>query len=627
MSTKEATDVGSTSRRRGSAPKAGSVWESRMKSDQVKGGIKVFDATQENSDENKISSGSSANNTEVQDDVKVIVKPKRSPVGVSGKRKTWKSESLEGSPLQIARQRSELGKNLDEQCKELSVSVDGNGNGNANGNGNGIKKSPAQFKKTRSAVLSQKGTVEQTGDAIEKSSSQLSKVKSDSNETLTESKIDGKSELNEVKSESSDGNGNGNGNVKNSLQLQLVNTEKAAAKKLDLEGFSEGTKKNPTGIDQSGSDQDCKELIVCEEKAITSILKTPSDDDFVDGEEGEEKEEEWDEEEIDEENEKKSLDIKEITVKEPNPKKVVIEEKKFVHRNERSVPVVKKQAPPAVNHARKIHTSPTKTKPSQVEDDFQRTPRSHSKLESFVDLVMWRDVSKSAFIFGIGTFVIISSSYTRDLNISFISVVSYLGLVYLASIFLFRSLIRRGEIDRSQDYVVGEEEAIWVLKLVLPYINEFLLKLRALFSGDPSTTMKLAVLLFVLARCGSSITIWKMAKLGFFGVFIVPKVCSSYSTQLTAFGTFWIRRFRDAWESCSHKKAVGFAIFTLVWNLSSMVARIWAVFMLFVAFKYYQHSLMSNEWTEEVRNEDSWQGQRQGRRTTLTDNRKQKKTF
>lgn len=48
----------------------------------------------------------------------------------------------------------------------------------------------------------------------------------------------------------------------------------------------------------------------------------------------------------------------------------------------------------------------------------------------------------------------------------------------------------RGEIDRSQDYVVGEEEAIWVLKLVLPYINEFLLKLRALFSGDPSTTMK-----------------------------------------------------------------------------------------------------------------------------------------
>ncbi|PPR96317.1 hypothetical protein GOBAR_AA24353 [Gossypium barbadense] len=91
------------------------------------------------------------------------------------------------------------------------------------------------------------------------------------------------------------------------------------------------------------------------------------------------------------------------------------------------------------------------------------------------------------------------------------------------------------EIDVS-NYVVGEEEAIWLLKLVLPYLNEFLLKLRALFSGDPSTTMKMAVLLFVLARCGSFITIWKMAKLGFFGIFIVPKLCTSYSHQLSAYG-------------------------------------------------------------------------------------------
>lgn len=46
--------------------------------------------------------------------------------------------------------------------------------------------------------------------------------------------------------------------------------------------------------------------------------------------------------------------------------------------------------------------------------------------------------------------------------------------------------------------------------------------------------------------------------------------------MITNEGTFWIQRFRDAWESCAHKKAVAFAIFTLVWNLSSIVARIWA---------------------------------------------------
>lgn len=45
------------------------------------------------------------------------------------------------------------------------------------------------------------------------------------------------------------------------------------------------------------------------------------------------------------------------------------------------------------------------------------------------------------------------------------------------------------EIDNANT-VVGEEEAIWLLKLVLPYLNEFLLKFKALFSGDPATTIK-----------------------------------------------------------------------------------------------------------------------------------------
>lgn len=41
-------------------------------------------------------------------------------------------------------------------------------------------------------------------------------------------------------------------------------------------------------------------------------------------------------------------------------------------------------------------------------------------------------------------------------------------------------------------------------------------------------------------------------------------------------GNFWVRRFRDAWDSCSHKKAVALGIFSLVWNMSSVVARVWA---------------------------------------------------
>ncbi|KAI8023520.1 Reticulon-like protein B21 [Camellia lanceoleosa] len=128
----------------------------------------------------------------------------------------------------------------------------------------------------------------------------------------------------------------------------------------------------------------------------------------------------------------------------------------------------------------------------ETQTGFQRISQTHNKLQSLVDLVMWRDVSKSAFVFGIGTFIIIASSYTKDINI--------------------RGVI--GGDDTNQDYVVGEEEAVWLVKMILPYLNEFLMKFRAFLCGDPATTMKLAIMLFVLARFGSTMTIWKMAKLG-----------------------------------------------------------------------------------------------------------------
>ncbi|XP_021740081.1 reticulon-like protein B21 [Chenopodium quinoa] len=244
--------------------------------------------------------------------------------------------------------------------------------------------------------------------------------------------------------------------------------------------------------------------------------------------------------------------------------------------------------------------APTSTTTREALNEYDTS--THSKLQTLVDLVMWRDVAKSAFIFGFGTFIIISSSYAKDFNFSLISAGSYISLVYLVIVFLYKSFMRRGLMDREdrrrENYVWGEEEAVWLVKLVLPYLNEFLLKIRGFFSGDPAMTMKLAVVLFVLARCGSSITVWKMLKLSFFGVFVIPKLCSSYSTQITAHAKFWVGRFRDAWESCSHKKALAFAIFTIIWNFSSVVARAWAAFMLFVAFRYYQQSLISDDFVE-----------------------------
>ncbi|XP_019417910.1 PREDICTED: reticulon-like protein B21 isoform X3 [Lupinus angustifolius] len=396
-------------------------------------------------------------------------------------------------------------------------------------------------------------------------------------------------------------------------------------------------------------DENCKDFEVCQENVISSNSYNVS----VVNDEGDE-EDEIDEEEVEIELEKETFDVKEISIPESNsnvvvhepekkkkilnesePKKIVSANMRFHHRNEKplSVPIVVKQSSQIRRHST-INQNFSKAN-SIPKEEYHSFPQTQNKLQSLVDLIMWRDVSRSAFIFGFGTFVIVSSSYAKDINLSIVSVMSYIGLIYLAVIFLYRSLVCRGVIDvEDTKYVLGEEEAIWVLKLVLPYLNELLSKFKALFSGDPGTTIKLAVLLFVLARCGSCITVWKMAKIGFFGVFIVPKICSSYSAHLTAYANFWILRFRDAWDSCSHKKAVALGIFGLVWNLSSVIARIWAVFVLFVAFRYYQqHYLMRDECMEdEAECDETWDepvevGLKKGHVACFIDTNKVKKRF
>ncbi|KAF9596070.1 hypothetical protein IFM89_007123 [Coptis chinensis] len=479
--------------RRKSGPRnvvAGSVWESRMKMDEVKGGIKVFNGGEKHIEE--------SNNVDEGGDVLVLpmnksLETNNQSTVVREKRRTWKAEPVEvigSSPIQP-------NKFTSKSYKELSASsVDG------------IDKSPILIKHTRS--VSHK----------------------DFNET-------------------------------------------------------------------------CKDFGVCKEKTSSSSLSS-LDCEEDEGEEGRE------EKVV----ENKSFDVKEVDVLEQKPNKVVREEKKVNHqiyRKSNSISPNVKKLPPLFRDSPLIEQEVKKPPPITLAEQPERFPEKQSKLQSFVDLVMWKDISKSAFIFGLGTFILISSSYTEDLDLSLISVISYMGLVYLAAIFVYKSVLCRGVTDvENSIHLVGEEEAIWLLKLILPYLNETLLELKAIFSGDPATTMKLAVLLFVLARCGSFITISKMVKLGFFGVFTLPKICSSYSAILPSSCKFWIQHSRDTWHSFTQKKVVAVVVFILLWKFSSMLTRIWAVFMLVVVVKYYQQS--SREVEEQVEVEDNSKTNHGGRR-------------
>ncbi|CAL9244027.1 unnamed protein product [Arabidopsis halleri] len=477
---------------------------------------------------------------------------KEEALGVNGKRRTWKSrasdvknpstlEIVRANSLKVTRPRS-IGtppmtprrslSSTDSNEKTLTVSVAAKKARSESVEGN-EKTTPGRVKKTRSEICT---TIVKAGEFDSVALRKVSSLPAPNSE-----KSDKKTE-----------------HVVNVPKEETIN-----------DGDHEEDSKIP---------EEVKEFGVCQEMIVSA--NSNEDERIDDGDH-----EEDDEEEKEEEVEKKSVDVKEMNVaKEKRVGGVEIKKlSQFQNRTSPSPSSVRKISPPVIKRAASVYSAPPNSTSStdrfaEQEDNFTQ---SQSKLQSLVDLVMWRDVSRSTLVFGFGTFLIISSSYANDLNFSFISVVAYMGLIYLGLMFVLKSLIHRGMVEEERHKVVGvrEEDVKRMLRLIMPYLNESLHQLRALFSGDPSTTLKMGVVLFVLARCGSSITLWNLAK----------------------FGNFWMRRFRDAWESCNHKKAVALALFTLVWNLSSVTARVWAAFMLLVAFRYYQHKMI---WTTDQADDD-----------------------
>lgn len=312
---------------------AGSVWESRMKIDEVKGGIKVFNG-EENNEEPEIQV------------VHRKLKPNQTG-GASGKRKTWKSENCEGfekNSIQIAKGKSESHKNSEEQCnepnvidgikkspvqtrkarseatKELTVSVDG------------LNKSPIQIKKTRSEVTKELSV---SFDEADKSPIQLRKTRSEATKELNVSldRTD-KTPVQVKKTRSASIKGlNGSLDETEKGKMQLRKSKSESNKAPDELG-----KVLNTSCDEIEKTP-IQEVVISGSLSNVAQVKSPpkqvpekdeeDDDDNDYGDAADDDNEDVDEE-IEVEIEKK-FDIKEI-IPEQTPKKVVNEEKKKINQ-------------------------------------------------------------------------------------------------------------------------------------------------------------------------------------------------------------------------------------------------------------------------------------------------------
>lgn len=209
------------------------------------------------------------------------------------------------------------------------------------------------------------------------------------------------------------------------------------------------------------------------------------------------------------------------------------------------------------------------------------------------DLIMWKDVPRSTLWFGAGTFSILSASFMKEMQLGLVAISANLALCYLAVVFFYQTFSRRAPdllTGQSKGGQVTEADLIGLIRFTLPAINLALKKAREVFSGDPLTTLRVAIVLWLVAKVGAGISVWSFLRYGFFALFTIPKCHSNYSTQIYAFGQSLLERAWATWDSFAHKRAILIGGFLLAWNISSYSSRLWGGFILVVWLKFYQQS-------------------------------------
>lgn len=134
---------------------------------------------------------------------------------------------------------------------------------------------------------------------------------------------------------------------------------------------------------------------------------------------------------------------------------------------------------------------------------------------------------------------------------------------------------------------------------ILPATNLAISKTRDLFSGEPSTTLKVIPFLLLGAEYGHLITLWRLCAFGFFLSFTIPKLYSCYSSVVNQKVESMKKRIMETWGGCSHKKIVAASAVTAFWNLSSVKTRILTAFICIVVIRYSRQHLVPKSGEEE----------------------------
>ncbi|XP_051204056.1 reticulon-like protein B18 isoform X1 [Lolium perenne] len=207
--------------------------------------------------------------------------------------------------------------------------------------------------------------------------------------------------------------------------------------------------------------------------------------------------------------------------------------------------------------------------------------------ERIVELVMWKDVAKSALWFGLGSMFFFSCSFSREITFSPISAFCHLGVMILGVAFLKDSVPQSSQpLETGRNFRLTEEDLLRTARAVLPFANSLISTAQVIFSGNPSMTLKVLPVLLFGAKYGSLVTLWRLLATGFFSSFTLPKLYMCYSTQIHRTVENVRDRALEAWKSCPRKKLVAGTAVTMCWNLFSIKTRFVAAFISVVILRY-----------------------------------------
>ncbi|MCL7033558.1 hypothetical protein MKW94_015373 [Papaver nudicaule] len=253
---------------------------------------------------------------------------------------------------------------------------------------------------------------------------------------------------------------------------------------------------------------------------------------------------------------------------------------------------------------------PSPSKGIPFKDDDQN--RIHYSGQNIYDLIMWKDVSKSTLWFGLGSLCFLSSCFSRGLRFSVFSAISRVGLMFLIVSFFRNSFSPRRINDQAQINInLKEEDIVRLAGVVLPVANLIITKMRTIFSGEASMTLKVAPVLLLGSEYGHSISLWRLCVSGFFISFTIPKLYRSYSLQMNRQAEYFRARVLETWAACSHKKIVAASLVTVFWNLTSVKTRIFTAFICIAILRYYRQLAITEVKEDKAETEEIQDKQRQ----------------